>query len=145
GDTRRISVRNFESLLARLVLGEAAECRMASRCDQYLVVEHNGDIYPCDFFVTRESRLGNIHEISFEAIRKSDDYQRFARDKADHHSRCEGCDYFHLCMGDCRKFRGKTQGSREMSVLCPGWRHFYRTTLERFHELASTISKKSNP
>jgi len=145
GDTRHISVRNFESLLAKLVMGQAAECRMAGRCDQYLVVEYNGDIYACDFFVTKESRLGNIHETSFEAIRKSDGYRRFAREKSHHDPRCGGCDYFHLCMGDCQKFRGKAQEHQEMSLLCPGWHHFYKTTLERFNALASAISKNSNP
>lgn len=26
-------------------------CALADNCCQYVVVEHNGDIYPCDFFV----------------------------------------------------------------------------------------------
>jgi len=32
-------------------------------CGGYIVVEHNGDVYPCDFFVKPEWKLGNILEL----------------------------------------------------------------------------------
>ncbi|MCF7889924.1 SPASM domain-containing protein [Candidatus Bipolaricaulota bacterium] len=39
-------------------------CKIDARCGSYLVVEHNGDIYPCDFFVVEDQKLGNLNERS---------------------------------------------------------------------------------
>lgn len=140
-DIRTVSIRNFESVLAKLVMGEAAECRMAEQCNQYLVVEHNGDIYPCDFFVEKEYWLGNIHSTSFKTIRESEAYQRFAKKKSRLSSRCRKCEFLSLCMGDCRKFYTHTADQEEISLLCNGWYHFYKTTLADFKEAASAVSK----
>ena len=34
-------------------------CTMHETCDSYVVVEYNGDIYPCDFFVEGGWKLGD--------------------------------------------------------------------------------------
>jgi uncharacterized protein len=70
-----VSIRNFESVMARMAGVAETECRFCSRCDQYLVVEHNGDVYPCDFFVDRAHLLGNVSDHSFEQMRASE-YRR---------------------------------------------------------------------
>ena len=41
---------------------------MVSRLSQYLVVEHNGDVYPCDFYVRPDLKLGNIMTQSWEEM-----------------------------------------------------------------------------
>lgn len=139
-DVGKISVRNFESVLARLVTGSAAECHMQGRCDRYLVVEYNGDVYPCDFFVRPENKLGNIHENSFAEIRASQKYKGFAGRKSALSGACAECAYLRLCMGDCLKFRRKTAHGGDISVLCAGWKQFFGATMERFEKMAATIS-----
>ena len=59
-DVRKVSVRLFDSILERLIDGTANVCSLADDCRQYLLVEHNGDVYPCDFFVEPGTKLGNI-------------------------------------------------------------------------------------
>jgi len=41
-----------------------------TECGEYIVIEFNGDVYPCDFFVGREWRLGNIFEAPIEEFFK---------------------------------------------------------------------------
>jgi uncharacterized protein len=61
-DTDRIAVQTFEEA-ARPALGmEHSLCVFRETCGQIPVVEHNGDFFPCDHFVDREHRLGNIRE-----------------------------------------------------------------------------------
>jgi uncharacterized protein len=104
------------------------------------VVEHNGDLYPCDFFVDEEYRIGNIMELSWESAQASAVYQRFANLKHARASACTGCRHLTLCMGDCLKHRVTAGGrSRSLSWLCDGWKLFYDTTLERFQRLAAGI------
>ena len=55
-------VRFFDSIFYRYVDREPPECDLAETCGTYLVVEHNGDVFACDFFVEPEWRLGNVME-----------------------------------------------------------------------------------
>ncbi|MCK4422813.1 MAG: radical SAM protein, partial [Candidatus Omnitrophica bacterium] len=51
GDTHRVSIRLFDSILVYMVEGLRNVCKMGQNCCQYLAVEYNGDVYPCDFFI----------------------------------------------------------------------------------------------
>lgn len=137
-DVSRISIRNFESILAKLVMGQATECRMADQCGQYLVVEYNGDVYPCDFYVQPGYRLGNILEDSFAQIFDSSKYLEFSSLKSDQNSECAQCTHLQLCQGDCPGFRSKHNNQK--SVLCEGWKYFYDNTTPRFMHIARVIS-----
>jgi len=140
-DIGAVSIRLFESVLAQLVHKVAVDCYSSDACNRYLVVEHNGDVFPCDFFVRPEYRLGNILEHSFEEMRGSDAYQAFAAGKQRWGDACGTCEFLLLCMGDCPKFRipAKT-GAGRTSALCAGWKAFYGQTLDRFQRLADRLT-----
>lgn len=53
-DIHKVSIRLFDSILNHLIGRKAAICHMGDNCNQYLVVEYNGDVYPCDFFVRED-------------------------------------------------------------------------------------------
>ena len=139
-DIGRISIRLFESILAKLAFGTAIDCANSSACDRYLVVETNGDVYPCDFYVRPEYKLGNILETPFEKIIAGSQYENFSSEKANWHERCATCEFLLLCMGDCKKFRATVDMSnRPVSLLCKGWITFFGATLGRFQHLCESI------
>jgi uncharacterized protein len=139
-DTRRVSVRLFDSIVARMVLGDANVCAMSDDCRQYFVVEHNGDVYPCDFFVRRDLRLGNVRDGSWEAFAESSAYREFGRRKRDWNAACANCEYLRFCGGCCPKNRSaEGRDPKRLSVLCEGWRAFFRHTLEGFRHLADEV------
>jgi uncharacterized protein len=139
-DTRRVSVRLFDSILTMLVEGHANVCAMGTDCRQYLVVEHNGDVYPCDFFVEPGLKLGNIMESDWETLLDSPLYAEFGARKRQWHEQCQACKYLHLCAGCCPKNRlGRGRDPGRLSVLCEGWVQFYDHTYDRFLELAQNI------
>jgi uncharacterized protein len=113
---------------------------MGTDCRQYFVVEHNGDIYPCDFFVEPQWKLGNIHETEWEELQKSELYKEFGIRKHKWNSNCPGCEYLKFCQGDCPKHRLACGDSPEqLSVLCEGWKSFYPHTLKNFERLAGEV------
>lgn len=143
GDTERVSVRHFDSILSLLIGGEPGSCVLARSCNQYFVVEWNGDVYPCDFFVEPEKRLGNIVEQRWEELGLSPVYREFAGRKARWSSECARCPFLRFCAGDCPKMRyrfGEDPGS--LSWLCEGWKSFYRQTLPEFKRLARTVRRR---
>lgn len=143
-DIGQISIRLFESILAKLVHGSAIDCTNSDACNRYLVVEHNGDVYPCDFYVRPEYRLGNILEQSFAPIFKDRRYQAFSSAKRIWSTNCKRCAFLDLCMGDCLKYRAgkKASGDRPISLLCSGWKHFFEASIDRFRYLAASIQKR---
>ena len=71
GDAGRVFVRNIEDALVYVNAGIATQCIFCERCDGHVVVERNGDVYPCDFFVAGDTRLGNIMESGWKELRSS--------------------------------------------------------------------------
>ena len=95
GDPGRISVRNIDAALSYARIGRADQCIFADRCDGHVVVERNGDIYPCDFFVSPMTRIGNIMESDWRELRESPTAQSFAARKcARHLSRISQMDFY---------------------------------------------------
>jgi uncharacterized protein len=143
-DTRRVSIRLFDSILERLVDGVANVCVMGTNCQQYLVVEHNGDIYPCDFFVQDDLRLGNIMRDDWATLWAHERFAAFGAAKACWNPRCTTCPYVSLCAGDCQRHRqgGAGGGARSVSALCAGWKLFYAHALDRFKGLADMIRRE---
>jgi uncharacterized protein len=148
-DVGRVSVRGFDALLAYLVDGATQICTMGRRCAWYFLVEHNGDVYPCDFFVEPGERLGNILEQDWPELLSSPRYQSFADRKSRLHPRCLACPYRELCAGDCVKNRwpaagGPAEGEApaRLSWLCDGWRAFYDHVLPGFRRLARRVQRQ---
>ncbi|MHB1000713.1 MAG: anaerobic sulfatase maturase [Armatimonadota bacterium] len=139
-DTRKISVRLFDSILLMLVEGYCNLCQFDSNCCQYLVIEHNGDVYPCDFFVNADLKLGNIETHSWDRILASELYASFGKQKAQLCDECKGCEYVSFCAGDCLKHRLGACGKIERkSHLCDGWKRFFKHALPGFARLANEI------
>ena len=131
-----MSIRLFDSIVSRLATGIPTVCPMGGNCCNYLVVEHDGSVYPCDFHVRPELRLGNVRESGFEALRSLPEYRRWGEIKDPRSEKCSRCRWLPLCMGDCPKNR-----TAAGSALCEDWRLFYSHTIERFEQLASGLRR----
>ena len=140
-DTRRVSVRLFDSILATMVDGVANTCSRGMDCRAYLVVEYNGDVYPCDFYVREDLKLGNIMTHSWQEMQDSPIYAEFGRRKREWNAACDVCRWKTHCAGDCPKNRmGHGEGdSRSLSELCSGWKMFYEHSASGFEKLAGEI------
>ncbi len=141
--TRKVSIRHFDAILSKLVEGKASICTMDSNCCQYFLVEYNGDIYPCDFYVEPGMKLGNIMENSWEELLRLQQYKTFGQQKAAWNSQCDTCQYLSLCQGDClknRNFTGNNPGN--LSQLCAGWQQFFDHTLDRFNQLKDQLESE---
>ena len=135
-DTRTVSIRLFDAILNRLVTGQTTLCAMAASCCAYLVVEHDGSVYPCDFCVAEAARLGNVRQTRLTTLRNHPHYRDWGRQKAPCSPRCHACRWLPLCLGDCQRHRAPDG----RSILCDDWQLFFQHTIERFENLAATLS-----
>lgn len=121
-----VSIRFFEDILLFLVDGVKASCCYHDTCRSYLVVEHNGDCYPCDFFVFKEWKLGNLTESGIRTIMNSMLRSKFASLKADLSGACRECRIVPFCKGDCTRFRYLPgTGYKNISEYCTAIKMVY--------------------
>jgi uncharacterized protein len=117
-----VSIRLFEDILIYLLDGVRLSCSWLDCCDSYLLVEHNGDCYPCDFFVYPEWRLGNLDAENLAFILDSPRRREFARLKSAWPNPCRICHRFDFCRGDCTRFRSAPGRPEDHSLLCRAWK-----------------------
>jgi uncharacterized protein len=126
-----------------MVDGSANICTLGNNCCQYFVVEHNGDLYPCDFYVRKDLKLGNIVDTSWEEALAAPLYKDFGVQKSRLNPACTTCDCLDLCMGDCLKHRAYgDHAARNLSWLCAGWQQLIRHTRDKLHDVAEEISRR---
>jgi uncharacterized protein len=127
-DTRHVSIRLFDAIASKMQTGQAHNCAMGCDCRSYFVVEHNGDIYPCDFFVRPELRLGNLFTHDWDELWDAPLHTAFGERKKTWHTHCQGCPWRTFCNGDCPKNRtghDTSKDPRTLSALCPAWKKIY--------------------
>jgi len=133
---RRTYVRLFNDLLAMTAGRPAPSCTFKDRCGDYVVVEYNGDVYACDFFVQPEWRLGNLLEGSLEGACDTPAYESFAARKGALGPVCTACEWKALCQGGCPKYRLLQGGdAASPTYFCAA----YKALFEHAHETLQSI------
>jgi uncharacterized protein len=127
-------VRWFDSLFYTYVDMSAPECTLLPECGVYVVVEHNGDVYSCDFFVDPEWRLGNIMQDPLHEMLNSPRQNEFGCAKSQLHERCQVCPWRLHCHGGCPKDRKVSRDG--LDPLCPAYETFFAYADGKFKKLA---------
>lgn len=118
---------------------------MAESCDQrgicgiQNVVEADGSVYPCDFFMLDEYRLGNFNE---DRLEKIDDQRKqigFIEYSTKLNTECHTCIYYRLCRGGCQRSRdyNPADGTYK-SYFCKSFKMFF----EKYYDVILKIGKQ---
>lgn len=96
-------IKNFLDYIPVLKGYNPTCCGMGGFCSIHMVVESNGDVYPCDFYCVDNWLLGNIFNFSFNQLATNSTAKKFFTRSINIHSDCKLCYYFKLCGGGCRR------------------------------------------
>jgi uncharacterized protein len=129
-------IRFFDSLFFRYVDREPPECDLRAECGNYLVIEHNGDVYACDFFVEEGWKLGNVMEGKLIHMLNSARQNEFGRIKADLPEACLACEWLRFCRGGCTKDRLRDPRDGGLNHFCDGYKMFFAHTDPHLRRLA---------
>ena len=130
------SVRHYESVFYSYVGMQAPECTMMKECGPYVVVEHNGNVYSCDFFVEPKWKLGNIMSHRISAMLNSKQQFSFGAAKAVLPGECRKCQWLTKCYGGCTKDRIKDPADNRKPRFCKSYKMFFAHADERLTGLA---------
>ena len=127
-DVGRYYVNQFDATLANWYGAQPGTCVYAETCGGNSVIEHNGDLYPCDHFVYPKYLLGNITSKSISEMMASDLQVKFGIDKRNSlPSKCRRCEWLFACHGECPKhrFSSTEAGETGLNALCAGYKIYY--------------------
>ena len=138
----RISIRYFDNLLLMLLGNPPESCGMAGICSRQNVVEADGSVYPCDFYVLDRLCLGNLVTDSMEQIERARDTLGFITASKVAAQCCRNCRWYPLCRGGCR--RDRDEGDRlGDNYFCESYQMFFSHTIQRFEQLAGLVQVRA--
>lgn len=131
------SIRFFDNLLNLAMRIPTEQCGMNGHCTYQIVVESNGNLYPCDFYCIDDYCLGNITDIDFFELDKSKKVIDFIFESMEVPSKCKSCPFYKLCFNcGCKRLRAD-------SDYCISYRIFFERNLNRLVELSRNITAKN--
>ena len=98
-----MSVTLFDNVIPLFRGYPPQQCGMLGRCAPQFVVESNGDVYPCDFYVLDQYRCGNVQTDSLEDMATCDAVKTFLAEPCRDCSQCATCPFERICHKNCKR------------------------------------------
>jgi uncharacterized protein len=129
--------RQFDNYVSIAAGYLPASCDQCGVCSVQHVVEANGNVYPCDFYMLDEYLLGNLNENSFAQIEEKRRDIQFVERSYLISEECRSCRYHALCKGGCQRNRDYNPERQVYeNYFCESYRMFFDTCLEQILELS---------
>ena len=136
-------IRQFENYLSILLGHQPEACDQRGTCGIQYVVEADGSVYPCDFYMLDEYRLGNFNENQLNDIDARRQGSGFLERSTRISGECKNCLYYQVCRGGCQRYRDfNEQVEGYENYLCRGYQIFFEECLDRMQEVAEGVRNK---
>ena len=137
------SIRIFDNYIGILMGYMPEACDQRGCCSIQHVIEADGSVYPCDFYVIDKYYLGNIREKSLEELYERGRELRFMEESLENKEECEACEYGYLCRGGCRRNRQLDEtGQLGLNYFCPSYKMLFQAALPRMREVAAWLKMR---
>lgn len=132
--------RYFFNLLAILSGQPPEACDMNGVCGIQYVVEADGSVFPCDFYMLDKWKLGNFITDGFSEIDARRAELRFVELSREALAECLLCKWYPLCRGGCRRDREGIYGDPlGENYFCNAYRNFFEYALPRLQQILVLI------
>lgn len=139
-----VSIRSFDNYISMLMGGRPESCGMSGVCTAYQLIEANGDVYPCDFYVLDRYRMGNVMTHTFAELAKSPIAKEFVTESHPISAECRRCRWYPLCHGGCRRNREPfVDGKPSINRFCKAYRGFFEYAYPKMEIMARSILQKN--
>ncbi len=129
-----VSIRQFDDWVHNLAGMPVSTCMSTGRCGSYLVIEGDGSAYPCDFYVTAQTRLGDIQSATLSDLQEKQ--AAFVAESIPKPADCVDCPYLAACRGGCRRDRVFDAGQPRSNYFCPAYRQLFEHAWPQLNRLA---------
>lgn len=139
---RQPYIRQFENYIGILLGYEPESCEQRGRCSFQNVIEADGSVYPCDFYVLDSYKLGNLMTDDFSDIKKRQEQSDFTKRFLHPSAACAACRYYVLCRGGCCRHREQPGAACGQNYFCSSYQMFFDACLPKLENIANCIKSK---
>ena len=136
-----ISIRDFNNYINMLKGYPPENCAMKGRCEFYYLLEADGSVYPCDFYVLDNWKLGSLINDSYSDIKKNPKIKEFEEMSYTLDKKCTVCEFFHICRGGCRRYREQQDPYGKsligLNYFCEAYKDFFSYAVERMKYISN--------
>lgn len=134
-----ISIKLFDDVVNLIARQQVTACGILGNCQVQYVIEADGSVYPCDFYVLDEYRLGYIQEKTLKELFEQDLTHLFMCEKPPLPHKCESCPFLTMCQGGCKRMRDAVYVGQK--GFC-GYQHFLKEFLPKIEWIIRCIEQK---
>ena len=138
-NNKEVRITYFENIITSLINGKGTMCSMNGLCSIETVIEANGNVYPCDFYVSDKYCLGNIYDNNLKELIFSQKAIDFISESINLKNDCTKCKYCNLCMGSCKRY-SLNNINEYKNYYCESYQNFFNYTLDRIIKIAKIYS-----
>lgn len=132
-----ISIRQFDNYMNVFAGYRPESCGMFGMCTIQYVIEADGSVYPCDFYVLDDYMLGNINENGFKELFETDKAQSFIKKSCVHSNKCKNCRWYSICKAGCNRYKHDNE-----YIYCGALYEFFEYSYDRFLKLIRKIQRE---
>jgi uncharacterized protein len=125
-------IRQFENYIGILLKYEPESCEQRGVCGIQYVVEADGGVYPCDFYVLDDFKLGNLNQDTMVRIQENRSEIGFVERSLNHSEDCKQCRWFSLCRGGCYRCR---EGVKD-NYFCESYQMLFENCFAQMEEIS---------
>lgn len=127
--------RYFDNLLCMLNGQPPEACGMSGHCGMQYVIEADGSVFPCDFYMLDAYCIGNL---TVDTVEQVDQRRRdigFLEQSLPVEPECTRCQWYALCRGGCRRDRDLFEKGIGLNYFCPAYQEFFSYAYPRLVQL----------
>lgn len=132
-------IRQFENYIGILLGIEPESCEQKGACGFQMIVEADGSVYPCDFYVLDAYKLGHLSVDDFDSLGQAVKRVDFVKRSYNHAEICLKCEYHFICRGGCCRNREQFGEVYGRNIFCIGYRKFFEHSLVRMKRIAEWV------
>lgn len=130
-----MNITFFDNIIPLFAGIPSQQCGYLGYCSPQFVVEADGSVYPCDFYVLDQYKIGNINSDSIASLSKSSILNNFIEEPHRKCKECEACRYINICHGQCKRLN-----INYFTDSYCGYKDFLQSKEKQIVEIASKIN-----
>lgn len=135
-----ISIRTFDNLVQMAAGYPPESCELKGHCSNQFVIEADGSVYPCDFYVIDKWYLGNIRTSTIFDLAENSLALEFVNTSLAKNQKCVECKWFRLCRGGCRRQKEPYDPENpKVDRLCEAYKMFFEECYNDIYEVARLV------
>lgn len=131
--------RYFDNLLCMMNGQHPEACGMFGHCSMQYVIEADGSVFPCDFYMLDEYRIGNLAVDTVEQVDARRKELGFLEQSLPVAEECKKCQWYALCRGGCRRDRDYFEKGIGLNYFCPAYKEFFPYAYPRLVKLYQVL------